>query len=397
MNLEDYKNMNLHIDLSRGKPSNEQLDICMDMLNSKEYLTKEGIDCRNYGTIEGIAEVKELFSEIFGCNENEVFIGGNSTLNLMYEILSLGMIKGFSNNLIPLINVKNRKFLCPCPGYDRHFKMAEYLGFELIQIKMYENGPDIDTIEKIVMNDESVKGIFCVPLYSNPDGYVYSDEVISRLAKLKPKAADFKIFWDNAYMLHHFTNNEVAILNLLEEAKKYNNEDMIYMFFSTSKITFPGAGVAAVASSERNIKYLSDNFTASRICYDRLNQLRHINFLKNVENIKIIMKEHSKLIKPKFDIAFKIFNDNFGENNNAFKWTKPNGGYFMSLYVKPGYAKRIVESCKHIGVILTPAGSAFPYGVDNLDSHIRFAPTYASLAEVEIACKVICLVLKELV
>lgn len=389
----DYKN--LHIDLSRGKPSIEQLDISMDMLDYKEYLSIDGTDCRNYGMIDGIKEAKELFSEIFECENDEVFIGGNSSLNLICSILELSLIKGFNESDGSLFNVKNRKILCPCPGYDRHFKIAEYLGYELIPIKMYETGPDMDTIEKLVLNDESIKGIFCVPVYSNPDGYVYSDDTIFRFAKLKPKAKDFKIFWDNAYMLHHFTDEEFSIPNLLNEAKKFNNENMIYMFFSTSKITFAGSGISAVSSSKANIEYLKENFSISRICYDKLNQLRHVKFLKDLGNIKRIMRLHAGYIKPKFDIVFRILEENFGKDNEFIHWTRPKGGYFLSIYLKPGYARKVINKCSEYGVKLTDAGSSFPYGIDKDDSHIRFAPTYASLAEIEIATRVMCEVIKD--
>ena len=396
MDYEEYKKMNLHIDLSRGKPCKEQLTLSMDMLNCKDYLSSDGTDCRNYGLLDGIIEAKKLFSEIFDCQTDEVFVGGNSSLNLLYSSLEIAIIKGFRESDEPLFNQK-KKMLCPCPGYDRHFKIAEYLGFELVPLKLNEDGPDMDMIEKLVSEDESIKGIFCVPVYSNPDGYVYSDETVFRFARLKPKAKDFKIFWDNAYMLHHFTDEEIAIPNLLNEAKKCGNENMVYMFFSTSKITFPGAGISAVASSKENIQYLKENLIISRICYDKLNQLRHVNFLKNLDNVKQIMKEHAKIIKPKFDIVFDIFEKNFGKGNEYIRWTKPKGGYFLSLYLKKGFAKKVVAKCKELGVILTDAGAAFPYGIDNDDTHIRFAPTYASLAEIEIATEILCEVTKEII
>ena len=379
----------LHIDLSRGKPCKEQLDICMPLLNSKDYLSCDGTDCRNYGVLDGIVEAKRLFAEIFECDSDEVFVGGNSSLNLLYCILEIGLIKGFIESNEPLVK-KKRKLLCPCPGYDRHFKIGEYLGFELIPIKLEETGPDMGTIERLISEDESIKGIFCVPVYSNPDGYVYSDETVLRFAKLKPKAKDFKIFWDNAYMLHHFTEDEIKIPNLLDEAKKYGNENMIFMFFSTSKITFPGAGISAVACSRETVKYLKENFIISRICFDKLNQLRHVKFLKDLDNIKRIMRLHASYIKPKFDIVFRILEENFGGENELIRWTHPKGGYFLSLYVKPGFAKQVVRRCRECGVILTDAGAAFPYGIDKEDSHIRFAPTYAGLDEIEIAMRVVC-------
>ena len=391
---EKYKNMNLHIDLSRGKPCKEQLDICMPLLNSKDYLSCDGTDCRNYGVLDGIIEAKRLFGEIFDCDSDEIFIGGNSSLNLLYCILEMGLIKGFVESKEPLVTGK-RKLLCPCPGYDRHFKIGEYLGFELIPITLKEDGPDMDRIERLVSEDESIKGIFCVPVYSNPDGFVYSDETVLRFAKLKPKAKDFKIFWDNAYMLHHFTEDEIKVPNLLAEAKKYGNENMVYMFFSTSKITFPGAGISAVACSRENVRYLKENFIISRICYDKLNQLRHVKFLKDLENIKRIMKLHASYIKPKFDVVWKILQENFDEENELIQWTRPKGGYFLSLYVKKGFAKEIVKHCRERGVMLTEAGAAFPYGIDPNDSHIRFAPTYASIEEIEIATSVLCDVVKK--
>jgi len=388
MSYGDYKNMNLHIDLSRGKPCREQLDISIPILKDENFLSIDGTDCRNYGVLDGIIEVKRLFSEIFICDIDEVFVGGNSSLNLLYSILNISCIKGFLESRGPLFN-KKRKILCPTPGYDRHFKIGEYLGFELIPIDINEYGPDMDKIEELVSTDESIKGIFCVPIYSNPDGYVYSNETVYRFAGLKPKAKDFKIFWDNAYMFHHFTEEIVTIPNLLIEAKKYGNEDMVYMFFSTSKITFSGGGIAAVASSKRNISHLKENILVSRICFDKLNQLRTSLFLKNLDNIKEIMRRHAEIIKPKFDIAFKVLEDNFGNKNDLIRWTKPKGGYFFSIYLKPGNAKKVINVCKELGIILTNAGAAFPYGIDKKDIHIRFAPTFASINEIEIACDVL--------
>lgn len=394
MNYEEYKKMNLHIDMSRGKPCKEQLDISLPMLECNEYISSDNTDCRNYGVLDGIIEAKNLFAEIFECETNEVFVGGNSSLNLMYSILDILLIKGDRQEK-PMFEVKNRKILFPCPGYDRHFKLAEYLGFELVPIQLNEDGPDMDTIERLVSEDESIKGIFCVPVYSNPDGYIYSDEVVNRFARLKPKAKDFKIFWDNAYMLHHLTSEETVIPNLLNEAKKYNNENMVYMFFSTSKISFSGAGISAVATSKENIEYLKENFIISRICFDKINQLRHVKFLKNLENIKSIMKKHAEIIKPKFDIALKILKENFGNNSELIRWTIPKGGYFLSIYVKKGFASEVVKKCRECGVIFTNAGAAYPYGIDKDDSHIRFAPTYASLEEIEIAIKILCEVVKK--
>jgi len=388
MKYEDYKDMNLHIDLSRGKPVMEQLDISMPILKYERFISVDGTDCRNYGLLDGIIESKRLFCQIFTCDIDEVFVGGNSSLNLLYSILNISCIKGFLESNGPLFNEK-RKILCPTPGYDRHFKIGEYLGFELIPIDINENGPDMDTIEELVSNDESIKGIFCVPVYSNPDGYVYSDETVYRFAKLKPKARDFKIFWDNAYMLHHFTEEIATIPNLLLEAKKYGNEDMVFTFFSTSKITFPGGGISAVSSSKKNINYLKDNILVSRICFDKLNQLRTSLFLKDLDNIMEIMRKHAKIIKSKFDIAFKVLEDNFGSESELVRWTRPKGGYFFSIYLNPGNAKRVINRCRDIGIILTNAGSAFPYGVDKKDFHIRFAPTFASVDEVEIACEVL--------
>lgn len=396
MVYEDYKKMGLSIDLSRGKPSKEQLDISNSMLNFNKYISESGLDCRNYSLIDGTIEARRLFCEIFDCNYEEVFVGGNSSLNLLYEILNIACIKGFRESKGALFNEK-RKLLCPCPGYDRHFKIGEYLGFELIPIKMSESGPDMDKIEEMVLEDDSIKGIFCVPLYSNPDGYVYSNETVFRFARLKTKAKDFKIFWDNAYMLHHFSGEEIKIPNLLKEAKKYGNQDKVYMFFSTSKITFPGAGVAGIASSNENIEWLKNNLSVSRICFDKLNELSQVSFLKDLESIKSIMNLHAQYIKPKFDIAFKIFNENFGERNELISWTKAKGGYFMSLYLKPGYAKKVYERCKDAGLILTNPGDAFPYSRDVLDSHIRFAPTYSTLEEIEVACNLLSCVIKEFV
>lgn len=386
-----FTEKNIKLDLSRGKPCAEQLDLSMPMLKIDDYMS-DTVDCRNYGELKGVPEAISFFADLFGNSKEEVMVVGNSSLNLMYFILDLAWRVGY-NGRIPLKDCRKLKFLCPSPGYDRHFRIAEYLGFELITIDMLETGPNMDKVEEYV-KDSSVVGIWCIPVYSNPDGYVYSDETVKRFASLKPASPDFRIFWDNAYMIHGFTDEEASILNLLNESKKYNNEDMVFMFCSTSKMTFAGAGVAALATSQNNIKFLTDNLSKTMICFDKMNQLRHVRFFKNIENLKYHMKKHGEITGKRFEAVFTALERNFTNDGTFVRWTVPKGGYFLSLYVKPGCAKRVVELCKNAGLILTPAGVTYPYGNDPLDSNIRIAPTFATVDEIKDASSLLCLCIK---
>ena len=354
---EQYKKflaMNLKLNMARGKPGPHQMDLAMGLLQMTDYTTDAGTDARNYGDLEGLHEARELFADVMGVKPEEVFVGGNSSLQLMYNLISMGYSFGFPESPCPWSQVEKRKFLCPVPGYDRHFAITEEYGFELISVPMTPNGPDMDIVEKLVAEDDTIKGIWCVPQYSNPDGYTYSDETIDRMAKMKTAAPDFKIFWDEAYIVHHLTEEIIETPVLLNESKKYGTENRVFMFTSTSKITFPGAGVSAIACSVDSMKYICKRFDAVKTAF-------------------------AEELTPCGDIAH---------------WTNPKGGYFISLYVMPGCAKRVAQLCKECGLTLTGAGSAYPYHKDPQDSHLRIAPTYPSLDEVETASDLLCVCVK---
>mgnify|MGYP004522124809 FL=1 len=392
---ENFKKKKLKLDMSRGKPSAQQLDLSMDMLssiNSNTDCVINGTDYRNYGILEGIPELRSLFGEIMGVNAENVIVGGNSSLNMMFDTISCFMTHGV-NNCEPWLKQGKIKFLCPSPGYDRHFAITEYFGMELIPIKMNHDGPDMETIEKLVSRDDKVKGIWCVPKYSNPQGITYSDEVVKRLSRLKPAAKDFKIFWDNAYCVHDLTDDEVELLNIAEECKKNNNEELPIIYCSTSKITFPGAGIAAMACFGNTKEVIKRKYSFQTISYDKLNQLRHFKFFKNLQNIKSHMKKHKEILKPKFDYVIKKLTQEFGENS-IISWEEPKGGYFISVDVMQGCAKRVVELCKEAGVIITSAGATYPYGKDEKDSNIRLAPSYPPMDELIEAMDLFCLCVK---
>lgn len=383
---EGYKQQALKLDMSRGKPSTEQLDLSMDMLNLHEYKTQGGMDVRNYGCLEGIPEARVFFGEILGAKPDEVFVGGNSSLSMMYSMIELGTRAGFADSPAPWGAGKPR-FLCPAPGYDRHFRVTEYFGYELVTVPMTPTGPDMDEVERLVL-DENVKGIWCVPLYSNPDGYSYSDETVKRLAKMQTGAPDFKIFWDNAYCVHHLSDTPDKVLNMLDEARAAGNENRVLMFCSLSKVTFAGGGVAAMAASRENIDYILKSVFSMTISFDKLNQLRHVLFLKDAQGVTAHMEKHRAIVEPKFRTVLRILAEELGEENAH--WTKPNGGYFISLYTMDGCAKRTVQLCREAGVVLTGAGAAYPYGIDPADSNIRIAPTYPPLSELETATHLLC-------
>ena len=385
----------LNLDMSRGKPAPEQLDLSSDMLNlNLDKITKNNnIDYRNYGVLDGIPEIKKFISECTGIPENLFFVGGNSSLSMMFDTISCFMIHGV-NNYIPWAKQENIKFLCPAPGYDRHFAMCEYFGINMIPVNMNPDGPDMDFIENMVSRDSSIKGIWCVPKFSNPTGVTYSSETITRFAKLKPAAPDFRIFWDNAYFLHDFSDNFIEILDIISESKKYNNQDLPIVFFSTSKITFPGSGIAFMACEEPNLSQLKKNYSFKTISFDKLNQLKHVNFLKNKENLKKHMLKQAQIIKPKFNTVINILNKNFEKNNNILTWNKPNGGYFINITTQKNCAKKIVDMCKQAGVIFTDAGATFPYKNNPDDNNIRIAPTYPDIKDLEKAIEIFCLVTK---
>ena len=379
----DFKALGLKLNMARGKPGPHQMDLAMDLLKMSDYTTEDGTDARNYGNLEGLQEARVLFGEVMGVKPENVFVGGNSSLQLMYNLVAIGYTFGFQDSPCPWSAVEKPKFLCPVPGYDRHFRITEEFGIEMINIPMTPTGPDMDMVEKLVAEDASIKGIWCVPQYSNPDGYTYSDETVRRFASMKTAAPDFKIFWDEAYIVHHLTDEIIETPVLLEESKPYGHEDRVFMFTSTSKITFPGAGVSALACSDRMMKYVCKRFEVMIISYDKMNQLRHVRFLKNKAGVLAHMQKHRRRLVPCFDAVKCTLAHELTPCGDIAHWTNPKGGYFISLYVMPGCAKRVAELCKQAGLVLTGAGAAYPYGRDPEDSHLRIAPTYPSLDEVE--------------
>lgn len=393
---EAYKAKGLHLDMSRGKPAPEQLDLTIDMLThclDGDYKSENGIDCRNYGVLDGIPEAKELMMSMLGVSENEIIVGGNSSLQLMYDTIARAMLLGVLGGDKPWSKNEKVKFLCPAPGYDRHFAICESIGIEMITVPYKADGPDMDMVEKLVSEDEEIKGIWCVPMYSNPTGITYSDEVVKRFANLSPKAKDFRIFWDNAYCIHHLTDTPDKLLNVLEEAKKNGKEDMIFMFTSTSKISFPGGGIACIGASAANINFIKSQMTYQTIGYDKLNQLRHAKFFKNADGLKAHMLKHRAIIGPKFDVVLNMLDKEIKPLGIA-DWHKPNGGYFVSFNGLEGTAKRIVSLCKEAGVVLTDAGATYPYKNDPKDNNIRIAPTFPTVSELTTAMEIFCVSVK---
>ncbi|CDE47472.1 aspartate aminotransferase [Clostridium sp. CAG:411] len=394
---EDAKALNLALDMSRGKPAAAQLDLSMPMmslLNEDSVLKAEnGTDCRNYGVLDGIPEAKKLMADMVGAKPENVIVYGNSSLNIMYDTIVRSMLHGVLGST-PWCKLDKVKFLCPVPGYDRHFAITESFGIEMISIPMTENGPDMDMVEKYVQEDKAVKGIWCVPKYSNPQGISYSDETVRRFAALKPAAKDFRIFWDNAYCVHHiYEEKQDEILNILEECEKAGNPDMVYQFASTSKVTFPGSGVAAISTSTANIADIKKYMTLQTIGHDKINQLRHVKFLKDADGIKAHMKKQADIIRPKFEAVLEVLDKELGGLGIA-TWTKPNGGYFISFETLDGCAKAVVGKCKEAGVVMTGAGATFPYGKDPKDSNIRIAPTLPTPEELSKAADLFVLCVK---
>lgn len=385
---EEEKAKGLKLDISRGKPSKAQLDLTMpmmDILNSSSDLAAEdGTDVRNYGVLEGIPEARKLMGDVMEVDPSQVIVFGNSSLNIMYDCIARSVMFGVMGST-PWSKLDKVKFLCPVPGYDRHFGITEQFGFEMINIPMLEDGPDMDMVEKYVNNDPAVKGIWCVPLYANPSGTVYSDEVVKRFAALKPAAEDFRIYWDNAYAIHHlYEEKQGKLLNIIEECAKAGNPDMVYEFCSTSKVTFAGGGIAAMAASPANIADITSKLKWSTIGFDKINQLRHVRFFKDFDGLKEHMKLHAAIIRPKFQALLEKMDKELGELGIA-SWTNPLGGYFISFNAMEGCAKKIVAKCKEAGLVMTGAGAAFPYGNDPQDSNIRIAPTMPSPEELSLA------------
>ena len=393
----EYKKLNLSINMSRGQPSIEQLDLSMpmmDVLNSKANLCcEDGIDCRNYGVLGGIYEAKKLLGDLIEVPAQNIIIFGNSSINVMFDQIARSFVKGVMGST-PWCKLDKVKWLCPVPGYDRHFAITEYFGFEMINIPMNDDGPDMDMIERLVRDDDSIKGIWCVPKYSNPGGTTYSKETVQRFAYLQPKAKDFRIYWDNAYSVHHlYFDNPDYLDEILNECKKAGNPDIVFKFTSTSKISFPGSGIAALAASEANLVDIKKHLSIQTIGYDKVNQLRQVRYFKNLDGIKQQMRKHADILRPKFEAVEAILEEELGPLDIA-KWTKPRGGYFISFDGYNGTAKEIVKECGNLGVKLTDAGAAFPYHLDPNDSNIRIAPSQPSLNEVKISAKVFCLVVK---
>lgn len=394
---EDAKGKGLKLDMSRGKPAVSQLDMTMDFmdaLNSQSDMkTQEGVDVRNYGAMDGIPEAKKLMGDIMGVAPENVIVCGNASLTIMYDTISRSMTHGVLGET-PWCKLDKVKFLCPAPGYDRHFAVTQHFGIEMITVPMTHQGPDMDMVEKLTAQDESIKGIWCVPKYSNPQGYSYSDETVRRFANLKPAAKDFRIFWDNAYVVHHLYDDEQdEILEILSECEKAGNPDMVYEFCSTSKITFAGAGISAVASSKANLDAFRKSMTIQTIGHDKVNQLRHVRYFKDIEGIKAHMRKQAEHMRPKFEAVLEVL-DRELSGLGIGSWTHPKGGYFISFDAMEGCAKAIVAKCKEAGMILTGAGASYPYGIDPRDSNIRIAPSFPTSEEMKMATDLFVLCVK---
>lgn len=397
---EEYKTLEskgLKLNMARGKPGFTQLDLCepmLDIINSaSDMKTMMGNDTRNYGDLDGIGECRRLMADMMSVEKDNVIVCGNSSLNVMYDTVSRSFTHGV-NGCTPWYKLDKVKFLCPVPGYDRHFSITEAFGIEMINIPLYDDGPDMDMVEEYINNDPTVKGIWCVPKYSNPTGISYSDEVVKRFASLKPAAEDFRIYWDNAYCIHHlYEDTQDEILNILGECEKAGNPNMVYIFSSTSKISFPGSGVSAIASSRENIDYILSRMTIQTIGHDKINQLRHARFFKDIDGLNAHMKKHAELLRPKFAAVLDALESEIA-GLEIGSWIKPRGGYFISFNSLPGCAKAIVSMCKDLGVVMTGAGATFPYGKDPEDSNIRIAPTFPSVEEMKEAAEVFVLCVK---
>ncbi|MCR5468453.1 MAG: aminotransferase [Lachnospiraceae bacterium] len=392
-----YQDRHLSLDMSRGKPSVEQLNLSMgmmDVLNSHVDLTcEDGTDCRNYGVLDGIPEAKALLADMMECNPDNIIIYGNSSLNIMYDTVARSMTHGVMGHT-PWCKLKKVKFLCPVPGYDRHFAITEHFGIEMINVPMLSTGPDMDMVEKLVSTDDTIKGIWCVPKYSNPQGITYSDETVRRFARLKPAAEDFRIYWDNAYTIHHLNDmDQDHLIEILAECKIAGNADMVYKFCSTSKISFPGSGLAAIATSLNNLEEIKKQLAVQTIGHDKVNQLRHVRYFKDIHGMHEHMKKHAAILKPKFEMLNELFANEF-DGLGVGSWVNPKGGYFMAFEAVPGCAKAIVARAKKCGVIMTTAGAPFPYGIDPNDTVIRIAPSYPEFEDLKIAAEIFVLCVK---
>lgn len=393
----EAKAKGLALDMSRGKPSAKQLDVSLGLLDtinsSSDLKALDGTDCRNYGVLDGIPEAKKLMADMMGTTPDHVIVYGNASLNIMYDQISRAYTHGILGNT-PWCKLDKVKFLCPVPGYDRHFAITERFGIEMINIPMSESGPDMGMVEEYVSKDASVKGIWCVPKYSNPQGYTYSEETVKRMAALKPAAEDFRIFWDNAYVIHDlYDDNKDEIADIISECEKAGNPDMVFEFASTSKVSFPGSGIAALASSANNIADIKKQLTIQTIGHDKLNQLRHVRFFKDINGLKEHMRKHAEFMRPKFEAVESVLEEELG-GLGIGSWTEPNGGYFISFEAMDGCAKAIAAKCKEAGVKLTGAGATFPYGKDPKDSNIRIAPSFPTPEELKQAADLFVLCVK---
>ncbi len=393
----EAKAKGLALDMSRGKPSAKQLDVSLGLLDtinsSSDLKALDGTDCRNYGVLDGIPEAKKLMADMMGTTPDHVIVYGNASLNIMYDQISRAYTHGILGNT-PWCKLDKVKFLCPVPGYDRHFAITERFGIEMINIPMSESGPDMGMVEEYVSKDASVKGIWCVPKYSNPQGYTYSEETVKRMAALKPAAEDFRIFWDNAYVIHDlYDDNKDEIADIISECEKAGNPDMVFEFASTSKVSFPGSGIAALATSANNIADIKKQLTIQTIGHDKLNQLRHVRFFKDINGLKEHMRKHAEFLRPKFEAVESVLEEELG-GLGIGSWTEPKGGYFISFEAMDGCAKAIVAKCKEAGVKLTGAGATFPYGKDPKDSNIRIAPSFPTPEEMKQAADLFVLCVK---
>ena len=391
----DCKAKDLKLDMSRGKPARNQIDLVSDILTvlqNPDDCIVDGVDTRNYGELAGIRCAREYWADILDCRASQVFIGGSASLNLMFDVISRAYTHGLLHSERPWCREEKVKFLCPSPGYDRHFRITEFFGAELVTVPMTDEGPDMDMVEQLV-KDPAVKGIWCVPKYSNPDGIIYSQKTVERFAALKPVAPDFAIMWDNAYCIHEFEGEYVPFPDIISLCEKAGNPDMVYEFASTSKITFAGGGISAMAASEANIQYFSKLFFVNTISFDKVNQLRHVLYLKDKKHTIEIMKRHASVMAPKFSTVLDMLDKEIAPCGFA-RWNSPKGGYFVSLFTMKGTARRALELCKEAGVVMTGAGATYPYGVDPDDSNIRIAPSLPPVAELEKAMEVFCVCLK---
>lgn len=392
---DEFKGMGLSLDMSRGKPGADQLSLSADMLNvissSEDCKAENGFDCRNYGVLDGIPECKKMFAELLSVEPENIIVGGSSSLNLMYDYLNQCMFLGVAG-CEPWNKQGKVKFICNVPGYDRHFAITEFFGIEMISVEMKNDGPDVEKIAELV-RDPMVKGMFCVPKYSNPNGVTYSDEKVKALAALKPAAKDFRVIWDNAYVIHELTDEPDELLNIFDACKEYGTEDYFVEFTSTSKISFPGAGVSAIAASKNNVADIKKRLNFQTISYDKLNQLRHVKYFKNVDGIRKHMSRHAEIIAPKFNLVLEMLEKEIAPCGIG-EWVNAKGGYFISYNTTVGSAKRIGELCKEAGLVLTTVGATYPYGIDPQDKNIRIAPTYPSLKDLEKAMEIFCLCAK---